>query len=153
MLISLTLISQKHLFRLLKRNKLLNSNYSFRYNELSERIEVKPGEQGWRDFDDRELNDILTRMHASNIKVSKDNLNTYVNSGVFSVAYNPVVGYVDSLKPWKRRVDYIRQVFQHLHLEDDADTEFLFECFKLWFVCMVYISLFFNCCDKYNHII
>lgn len=120
--------------------KFLSSNYLFRYNILSEKVEVKPMEEDWREFDDRELNGILTRMHSSNVKVSKDNLNTYINSGVFSTPYNPVEKFVQSLKPWKHRVDYIRKVFQYLQLEEGTDTEFLFECFKLWFVCMVACS-------------
>lgn len=120
-----------------KVQEFLSDNYLFRYNKLSEKVEVKPTEEDWREFDDRELNDILTRMHSSNVKVSKDNLNTYINSGVFSMPYNPVKEYVKSLKPWKHRVDYIRKVFEYLNLEEGTDTEFLFECFKLWFVCLV----------------
>ena len=118
-------------------SQMLNSAYQFRYNVLSERIEVKPGDEDWRDFDDRELNGILTSLHSSNVKVSKDNLATYIDSSKFSVPYNPVAAYVESLKPWNHRKDYIRQVFDHLHLEDGVDQEFLFECFKLWFTCLV----------------
>ena len=118
-------------------SQFLVSNYQFRYNILSERIEEKPGEEDWRDFDDRELNGILTKLHAANIKVSKDNLSTYVNSGVFSTPYNPVEEYVKSLKPWNRRTDYIRRVFDYLHLEEGSDGEFLYQCFKLYFTCMV----------------
>ena len=124
--------------------EFLSNNYLFRYNKLSEKVEVKPINEEFREFDDRELNDILTRMHRNSIKVSKDNLNTYINSGVFSASYNPLEEFVKSLKPWKHRVDYIRQVFQYLQLEDGTDTEFLFECFKLWFVCMVACSAGLN---------
>lgn len=126
---------QKNQFE--KVEEFLRSRYLFRYNVLSERVEVKAGEEDWGEFDDRELNDILTRMHSINVKISKDNLNTYVNSGMFSTPYNPVVTYIQSLKPWNRRVDYIRKVFDYLQLEEETDIEFLFECFKLWFVCMV----------------
>lgn len=118
-------------------SKFLNSSYQFRYNILSERIELRPGEEDWRDFDDRELNDIVTKLHSSNVKVSKDNLETYINSGVFSMPYNPVEVYVKSLKSWNRRTDYIKQVFDYLQLEEGADVEFLYEGFKLYFVVMV----------------
>ncbi len=129
---------RKNLFKQVQ--EFLSYNYLFRYNTLSEKVELKLKEEDWREFDDRELNDVLTRMHSNNIKVSKDNLNTYINSCVFSMPYNPVEEYVKSLKPWKHRVDYIRQVFQYLQLEEGTDTEFLFECFKLWFVYMVACS-------------
>ncbi len=125
-------------------SQFLNSGYLFRYNALSERIEVKPGEEEWRDFDDRELNGILTKLHSSNVKVSKDNLETYINSGVFSMPYNPVEEYVRSLKRWNRRTDYIRQVFNYLHLEEGSDVEFLYECFKLYFVVMVACGMGLN---------
>ena len=115
----------------------LDEHCEFRYNTLSERIEVKQGEKDWCDFDDRELNGILTRMHSDNVKVSKDNLETYINSGVFSTPYNPVETYVRGLKPWNRRTDYIATVFRHLHLEEGCDEDFLLECFRLWFVCYV----------------
>ena len=126
---------RKNLFK--QVYEFLSSGYIFRYNTLSEKVELKPREEDWREFDDRELNDVLTRMHSRSVKVSKDNLNTYINSGVFSTPYNPVEEYVKSLKPWKHRVDYIRQIFQYLQLEEGTDAEFLFECFKLWFVCLV----------------
>ena len=115
----------------------LNDNYQFRYNTLSERVEVKLSDGEWYDFSDRELNEVVTRMHENNVKGSKEGVDTYVNSNVFSTPYNPVVTYLESLKPWSGRVDYIRKVFDYLHLEEDADVEFLFECFKLWFVCFV----------------
>ena len=126
---------RKNLFE--QVSSFLNSGYQFRYNILSERIEVKPGEESWRDFDDRELNGALTGLHGNNVKVSKENLATYINSGVFSTPYNPVEEYARGLKPWNGRTDYIRRVFDHLHLEEGADVEFLYQCFKLYFVCMV----------------
>ncbi len=119
----------------------LNSEFVFRYNILSERIEVKPKDGEWRDFDDRELNGILTMLHSNNVKVSKDNLETYINSGLFSTPYNPVQTYVDGLKPWNRRIDYIAKVFHHLHLEEGADADFLLEGFRLWLVCFLACAL------------
>lgn len=118
-------------------SETLRREFEFRYNTLSERIEVKETEGEWRDFDDRELNGILTKMHSDNVKVSKDNLETYINSGVFSTPYNPVETYVKELKPWNRRTDYIAIVFRHLHLEEGCDKDFLLECFRFWFVCYV----------------
>lgn len=118
-------------------SQFLNDGYLFRYNILSERIEVKDGEKSWCDFDDRELNGVLTKLHSSNVKVSKDNLSTYINSGVFSTPYNPVEEYVKSLKPWNKRTNYIRRVFDYLLLEEGSDVEFLYKCFELYFVDMV----------------
>ncbi len=118
-------------------SQFLNSSYQFRYNTLSERIEAKPEGEEWRDFDDRELNGIVTKLHGSKVMVSRENLGTYINSGMFSLPYNPVVEYVKSLKPWNGRTDYIRKVFDHLQLEEGSDVDFLYECFKLFFVCVV----------------
>lgn len=125
----------KNLFERIRES--LNEHYEFRYNILSERVEVKPREEDWRDLDDREFNGILTELHSLNVHVSKDNLGTYINSGAFSVPYNPVETYAKSLKPWNRKIDYIGQMFRHLKLEEGSDCDFLFEMGKLWFVCMV----------------
>lgn len=122
-------------------SEFLRREYAFRYNVLNERIEVKDGGEEWCDFDDRELNSILTKLHSVNVRVSKENLNTYINSGSFSAPYNPVEAYVHGLKPWNRRTDYIAMVFFHLHLEEDADTDFLLEAFRLWFVDLLACAL------------
>ena len=126
---------RKNLFARVK--EAIDERYEFRYNMLSERTEMKPREEEWRDLDDREFNGILTELHSINVHVSKENLATYIHSDAFSAAYNPVEAYIQSLKPWNRRTDHIRQIFNHLHLEEGADTEFLFQVFKLWFVCFV----------------
>ena len=118
-------------------SQFLNSGFKFRYNVLSERIEVKHEEEDWREFDDRELNGVFTMLHSSNINVSKDNLSAYIDSGVFSSPYNPAEEYAKSLNPWNRRTDYIRRVFDYLCLEEGSDIEFLYECFKLYYVDMV----------------
>lgn len=126
---------QKAQFELV--SEFLRSGYAFRYNVLSERVEMRPGEEEWRDFDDRELNGILTALHSRNVRVAKDNLATYINSGVFSESYNPVEAYLKGLKTWSGRTDYIAQMFRHLHLDDDAHGVFLLDCFRLWFVSAV----------------
>ena len=126
---------KKSLFERIR--EAVNERYEFRYNSLSERVEMQPREEEWRDLDDREFNGILTELHSLNIHVSKDNLATYINSGAFSTPYNPVVTYVESLKPWNRRTDYITKMFSYLKLEEGADSEFLVEAAKLWFVCFV----------------
>ena len=121
--------------------EFLHREFDFRYNILSERIEVKENEGEWHDFDDRALNTILTKLHSSNVRVSKDNLSTYVNSGCFSTPYNPVNEYVKSLKPWNRRTDYIAKVFGHLHLEKGSDVKTQLEGFKLWLVNLLACAL------------
>lgn len=126
---------RKNLFERIK--EAVNERYEFRYNILSERVEMRTREGDWTDLDDREFNGILTDLHSQNIHVSKDNLSTYINSGAFSLPYNPVVAYLEQLKPWNRRTDYIKRVFSYLHLAQEADAELLIDAAKLWFVCLV----------------
>lgn len=126
---------RKNLFKQVR--KFLNENYQFRYNKLSERIEMKTVNDEWCEFDDRELNSILTKLHSINVNVTKENISTYINSREFSTPYNPIEEYVKGLKPWNKRNDHIRQVFDYLQLEEGCDKDFLYECFKLWFVCMI----------------
>ena len=115
-------------------DEFLKSAFDFRYNILSERIEVSENGGEWCDFDDRQLNTIVTKLHSKNVRVSKDNLATYINSGNYSASYNPVEAYVKSLKPWNHRTDYIGKIFHHLHLKEGSDAVFLLDGFKLWFV-------------------
>lgn len=122
-------------------SRFLCENYEFAYNVLSERLEVKTKDGEDRlNFDERMLNSILTKLHQNNVRVSKENLSTYINSNVFSATYNPVKEYCESLKRWGGRTDYIRQVFDHLHLDEGCDREFLYECFRLWYVDMVAVG-------------
>ncbi len=120
-----------------KIKQTLCNEYSFRYNTLNERIELRHGDEDWQKFGERELNNLLTLIHSKGMKVSKDNLASYINSAEISVPFNPILEYAKSLKPWNRKTDYIRKVFDHLILEDGSDTEFLFEAFKLYYVCMI----------------
>lgn len=115
----------------------LGTDYVFRYNSLNERVEIRYGDEDWQMFGERELNNLLTLLHSNDVKITKEYLATYVNSAEISKPVNPILEYVQSLKPWNRKTDYIRKVFDYLLLEEGSDTDFLYNAFKLYYVCMV----------------
>lgn len=122
----------------------LNAHYEFRFNTISEQNEVRarsPEEEEWKEMDDRQLNSLLTELHADKVLVSKANLETYIGSETFSPAYNPVVAYAEGLKPWNtRQKDYIDELFAHLGLAKCEEAEFLMRMAKKWYVAMVKVA-------------
>lgn len=123
--------------------KWLEERFEFRLNTISEQTEVRPkGDEAlWKDMDDRQLDSLLTRLHADKVYVSKANLETYIGSELISPAYNPITAYAESLKPWNpRQKDYIIDMFGHLGLADNEHRDFLLEMAKKWYVWMVAVA-------------
>lgn len=121
----------------------LAERYTFRYNTITEQTELKPkGDTEWYEMDDRQLNNLLTGLHADKVPVSKTNLETYICSPMFSPAYNPVVEFAESLPAWRpKHKDYIAEMFNHLRIENNEDRDFLLQMAKRWFVWMVAVAI------------
>ena len=122
----------------------LNDHYEFRCNTITEQTEAraKSTDAEWKEMDDRQLNSLLTELHADKVPVSKANLETYICSETFSPAYNPVVDYARSLPDWKpKHKDYIADMFEHLGMASDDDRDFLLQMAKRWFVWMVAVAI------------
>lgn len=121
----------------------LTERYTFRYNTITEQTELKPkGDTEWYEMDDRQLNNLLTGLHADKVPVSKTNLETYICSPMFSPDYNPVQEFAESLPAWRpKHKDYIAEMFGHLHIAADENREFLLRMAKRWFVWMVAVAI------------
>lgn len=123
--------------------KWLEERFEFRLNTISEQIEVRPkgDEILWKDMDDRQLDSLLTELHADRVYVSKANLETYIGSEMISPAYNPITAFAESLKPWNpRQKDYIKELFDHLGLTENEHRDFLIEMAKKWYVWLVAVA-------------
>ena len=123
--------------------KWLDERFEFRLNSLSEQIEVRAKSENaeWKNMDDRQLDSLLTALHADKVYVSKANLQTYVGSKTLAPAYNPITAYAESLKPWNpRQKDYIGDMFDHLGLERNDYLDFLREMFRKWYVWLVAVA-------------
>ena len=123
--------------------KWLEERFEFRHNTITEQTEVRAKSQDaeWKEMDDRQLNSLLTELHADNVHVSKANLETYICSEMISPAYNPVVEFAKSLPAWKpKHKDYIADMFGHLGMAPDDDREFLLQMAKRWYVWMVAVA-------------
>ena len=123
--------------------KWLEERFEFRLNTISEQIEVRPkgDEILWKDMDDRQLDSLLTELHADKVYVSKANLETYIGSAMISPAYNPITAFAESLKPWNpRQKDYIKELFDHLGLTENEHHDFLIEMAKKWYVWLVAVA-------------
>lgn len=133
---------QKNRFELIKG--WLDERFEFRLNTITEQIEFKTHDNAseWRNVDDRQLDSLLTALHADKVAVSKANLETYIGSEMLAPAYNPIVSYAESLKPWNpRQKDYLDDLFGHLALEEDENTAFLRLMAKKWYVAMVKVAI------------
>ena len=122
----------------------LEGHFEFRLNTISEQVEVRPkGEDArWECMDDRQLDSLLTALHADKVHVSKANLESYIGSEMISPAYNPVVAYAESLMPWKpSHKDYIGDLFAHLGMADVEDSTFLLKMARKWYVWMVAMAI------------
>lgn len=112
--------------------EILQSNYSFRRNEITKRIEFKEtAEQTYRVMTDSDFNTIWRFLTASEIKCSKSNLKSIIHSN-FSSSYDPFRDYFDSLPTSDASTDYIGQLANCIVLADDADKSIFMRFFRIF---------------------
>jgi predicted P-loop ATPase len=128
------IISNEERQSIKKIENYLNSNYHFRLNIVTGKIEFKKKEAceyiSMTDFNE---NSILIEMMKKDFKVNIFKLRTILNSD-FSVKYDPFLSYLDSLPEWDGTTDYIQQLAETVNT---TKNELWYKCFRKWIVAMV----------------
>lgn len=89
----------------------LNEFADYRYNEISNRLEIfakfpfylesnASVYSDWKVLDDIDIDTIYVQLRLDNIKISKNDVVSIINSRNFHQQYNPIKDYLDSLPVW-----------------------------------------------------
>lgn len=101
------------------------SNYKFRFNVVTAHYEYMRLKKGkavgeWNKYDDRTKNRILIEMFETDMDISQDKFNIFVESEIVSPDYNPFEEYFTGLKKWDQKTDYLDQICKTIKTDDAA---------------------------------
>ena len=114
--------------------KFLKSNYSFRYNLVTSRIEFKSIKAS--DFEllnDYKLNSIYRKMKLNHINTSTGELRSIINSD-FVKEYDPFISYFEGLPVWDEQTDYVNELAETVTTTNNNLWKI---CLRKWLVGMV----------------
>lgn len=116
------------------------SNYQFRFNICSSQYEYRKLVKGkvskgsvWHKYDDRVKNRIIMEMFESDLDISQDKFNLFVESESISKDYDPFLEYFETLKKWDGKTDYIKQLSKTVSVANAKPEKFQ-ECLKKFLV-------------------
>lgn len=123
--------------------RYINERYALRYNvvtgytEIAER-NADDGAQGkWTMLDDRMMKTIKVRFCKEVAQTNVQTIRDIVESADYSVAYNPITDYLDSLAPWDGEDDAIGRVIDYLKFETPEERTYAHIVMRKWFIAMV----------------
>ncbi len=112
----------------------LYKSYDFRFNTVLDRVEFKEkSDSVYMKLDNYHERSILRRLKKQNISCKKSALLDIVYSD-FSSKYDPFKNYFESLPPWNKKTDYIKQLADTVQVSDQQYWE---KIFKKWMVGLV----------------
>jgi hypothetical protein len=111
----------------------------WRMNKWLNRTEVKEDDdKDWREVDDGDYSTFIIRLKKGGLNVSKNDMIDMTESRDFSQLYDACMEYLDGLDTWEDGdPDFIYDMFNCLHMNDEENREFLIEMERKWFVNMV----------------
>jgi len=111
----------------------LNSNYNFRYNEISSKVEFKPIHIiHFEPMTDRDINSLLIELIHQKFKIKIQDLRIILQSS-FVTPFNPIKDYFNAL-PLQTGKENIKQLLATI---DTHDNEFFEWAFTKWLVAWV----------------
>lgn len=120
--------------------EFLDKHYDIRRNNVIDRLEFKDfaeTEDKWigryRPLRERDYNSIYLSLQLSGISCYNNFVKSIVNSN-YARRFNPFDEYIQSLRPWDGKVDYIGQLADTVKA---SDQKFWRESFRKWLVGMV----------------
>ncbi len=124
----------------------LGTRYELHHNTISNQYEIRAIDAtssnylDWTDIDTTVRNSLFIRMQMDGIFTSPKNLDIVIRSN-FSVNYNPMKEYLESLPKWDGKTDYITELANTVKLKHTtgyrhAPRDFAY-AFKKWLVNMV----------------
>ena len=113
-----------------KQFNFITANYQFRFNVVTSLYEYRTIEftgrnkktrinTSWRKYDDRVKNQILLRLMETDLDISQDKFNIFVESEKISPDYNPFYEYFENLEPWDEKTDFIQQISETVRTGDN----------------------------------
>ena len=122
------------LSRLHEIERFLDSQYNFKFNEVTSLTEYKKiGDEDFVVMKERDYNSVLRSIVNANIKCDAQRLRNLLKSD-FTPKYNPFILYFDALPVWDESMpDYITELGNTVKTENQ---ELWLKCFKKWIVAM-----------------
>ena len=117
---------------------------NWRFNTLKSRPEWREGNGAWKPVNERDLRTFYCRLLEEGIRIKISDVEALIYSRDFSVDFDPVIDYLESLPEWNPDTDpdYIHEFFVgHLEFGDPEYTDFYDQMFHKWFVEMIKLWL------------
>jgi predicted P-loop ATPase len=112
----------------------LVSNYDFRYNIITGRVQYSlKDDEEFIDLDDQAQNSMFIALKKAKVKCTMSLLHSLLHSE-FSFDYNPFAQYFSNLEEWDEKEDYIKNLAGTVKTTNDA---FWTLCLKKWLVALV----------------
>lgn len=129
---------------------ILRDYADFRYNQVTSCMEIRYKKGTfvladgvtWKKLQDRDVKTLYTKI-KKRIKIVLGDVDALIYSYDFAEEYHPMKHYLESLSvKWDpSQHDYVRDLFDHLVLEDPSLAEKLYPYFYHWMVRMVALDL------------
>ena len=125
--------------KLRKQYTYVVSHYNFRYNKVTNLVEVQTLKGGkitedYKPLDDRFRNLILMRMKKEDLDFSVPRFREFVENDDISIPYNILDEYFLNLPEWSGEIDYIGELAKTVKTDDD---EFFYDVLKRYLVGVV----------------
>ena len=125
--------------RLQNLKTFLKDRYDFRYDEISNNVEIKPKtSKNWQQLAE---NDLWEEINSNHENTGMDYICHLVGSRKFTPSFNPIETWLESLSindsklPFSlEEYDPFEQLCSFIELEDKADKYRLYYALKKWFV-------------------
>lgn len=130
--------------------KILREAADFRFNQISQRMEIRYKKDAvlladgktWKHIQDRDLKTLYTKVKKC-IKISENDVFAVIYAYDFATEYHALNEYLHNLPlQWDpSQPDYIFDLYSHLVLEDESVSQMTYPFFKLWFIRFVALGM------------
>ena len=117
-----------------KVEDFLRKSYEFRYNEITQRVEMsQTNSQDFHAIDDYTFNSLFRELHRNSLPMNFDALHHLIESD-FADPVDLFCDYFNGLSPWDGHEDHIGALAATLKLKHAEEAESFAECLKRWLI-------------------
>ena len=121
-----------------KARQYIIDKYDFRYNLISNEIEIKSkDEKVYRKFDDWDFNTIMIDLDFKGVHLPDNKFKQLLESVYVCTKYDPIKEWIFSIEKWDGKIDHIQNFFNQVYLTNEENREYYLKGFKKWFVAYV----------------